>query len=55
MVENITRLNMAGRIQSPRGAMKVGLVVLVATVFFGHSFCIALQRTTKGLHPSQNK
>ena len=45
MVENITRLNMAGRMQSPRGAMKVGLGVLVTTV----------QRSTNGLHPSQKK
>jgi hypothetical protein len=44
MVENITRLNMAGGIQSPRGAMK-------AAAFFLYR----LQMSTKGLHPSQNK
>ena len=44
MVENVTRLNMAGGIQSPRGAMK-------AAAFFLYR----LQMSTKGLHPSQNK
>ena len=47
-VENSTRLNMAGRNQSPRGAMKVGLGVLVTSVFFWSFFLYRLTKDDKG-------